>query len=440
VLNVEAMDPVERLVQLLREEEDYLLLRNPDVVGHLAKGGDVDLLAKDVPAFARKLVVRLGPPLMIMQRSYVLGLFWRWGHIDLLPAIEWHGAAYLSSEDIFASANRNGHGFLEASLPLQAVVCWFSSLIWGGFFKERYRSLIVQAANECGEAFYKALEYAVGPRWAKILFEMAQMGTPEASVKWVKPLRRALWWRAFRRAPFATLRSWASFWIKELGLRLRPPAPWVAVLGLDGSGKSTVLKALGERLGHHRPLGDLWLGHWRPNRLMPSQSSGPVLDPHGKPPRGFLPSVGKLGLLLADWVVGYWLDIVHARAKGRLVAFDRHFVDLWVDPRRYRYGGPMGLARFVGRLVPKPDLFIVLDLPAEVAHARKPEVPLEEARRLRERYLALARSLPNAHVVDASRPLEDVVAEVEEILLSYLSSRAAQRLRAWGLLDSGGRR
>ncbi len=94
----------------------------------------------------------------------------------------------------------------------------------------------------------------------------------------------------------------------------------------------------------------------------------------------------------------------------------------------------MWLARLVGRFIPKPDLFFFLDLPAEVAHARKPEVPLEEARKLRERYLTLARSLPNAYVVDASRPLEEVVAEVEEILLAEMHERTKKRLERLGLV------
>jgi thymidylate kinase len=167
---------------------------------------------------------------------------------------------------------------------------------------------------------------------------------------------------------------------------------------------------------------------------MRSKASGPVVNPHGKPSRGFWASLGKLGLLIADWTIGYWFELVHARAKGALLLFDRYFLDLLVDPKRYRYGGPMWLARLVARFIPKPDIFVFLDLPAEVAHARKPEVPLEEARKLRERYLALARSLSNAYVVDASRSLEEVVAEVEEILLAEMHERTKKRLERLGLV------
>jgi len=144
--------------------------------------------------------------------------------------------------------------------------------------------------------------------------------------------------------------------------------------------------------------------------------------------------LAKLGFLLTDWIMGYWFSLVHLRAKGFLLAFDRHYMDLLVDPRRYRYGAPLWVARLVGALIPKPDLFILLDLPAEEARSRKREVPLNEARRLRQRYLDLTQSLPNAHVVNAARPLDEVVAEVEEIILTALQKRTTARMCNAGLL------
>ena len=63
-----------------------------------------------------------------------------------------------------------------------------------------------------------------------------------------------------------------------------------------------------------------------------------------------------------------------------------------------------------------------------VLQSRKQEVSREETARQREAYLELARTLPNAHVVDASRPLEEVVAEVERLVLDYMAERTARRL------------
>jgi thymidylate kinase len=111
-----------------------------------------------------------------------------------------------------------------------------------------------------------------------------------------------------------------------------------------------------------------------------------------------------------------------------LVLFDRYYFDLLVDTRRYRYGGPRWLIRLFGVCIPAPDLTIILDVPAEALRARKAELTLDEARRQRDEYLRLSRSLESTHVVDAARDIETVTAAAETMILDYLAGRAAERL------------
>src|SRR5437667_8896666 len=71
---------------------------------------------------------------------------------------------------------------------------------------------------------------------------------------------------------------------------------FVAVLGPDGSGKTTVIEQLVQQLrarGHESAV-----FHWRPQFR---RNGGPpivVADPHSKPPRSPLASVLKLGYLV----------------------------------------------------------------------------------------------------------------------------------------------
>lgn len=60
--------------------------------------------------------------------------------------------------------------------------------------------------------------------------------------------------------------------------------------------------------------------------------------------------------------------------------------------------------------------------------ARKPELTFEETAHQREMYLRVMEGYSNGHVVDASRPLDEVVDEVEMTILGYLADRAALRL------------
>jgi serine acetyltransferase/thymidylate kinase len=234
-------------------------------------------------------------------------------------------------------------------------------------------------------------------------------------------LRRALG----RSAPF----SFAGA-LGELRRRvervLRPTGMTVAVIGPDGSGKSSVIELV---LAGLAPAfrGTRYL-HLRPRVVGGGRaSSRPATAPHALPPRGRVASVAKLVHMLLDYVAGYALRVWPLTRRSTLVVFDRYYRDLLVDPRRYRYGGPMSLARWAAKCVPGPDLWVLLDAPGDVLQARKSEVSAEESARQRQSYLELAAHLWNAAVVDATQELPLVAVEVEAAILNALEGRLELR-------------
>ncbi len=201
--------------------------------------------------------------------------------------------------------------------------------------------------------------------------------------------------------------------------------PFIAFLGCDGSGKSSVIEAVAAEMAARGV--PVTRGHWRPSPLDSNRNTqASADDPHGKPPRGPLASVLKLGWLGGSWWLG-WLRGLRARASNGLLIFDRYHADLLVDPRRYRYGGPMALARLATACMPQPDIAFFLDAPADVLLARKNEVPKEALEKSRARYLALARTTPRIRVIDATLPLPHVVAEILNLLDSACFSNPDEK-------------
>lgn len=244
----------------------------------------------------------------------------------------------------------------------------------------------------------------------------------------LETLRGSLHNRAPAEPALRRLRQCGAEQARVLGRVLRPTGLSIAFLGPDGCGKSSVIKRVQQELRdvfrqidyqHLRP---------RPQARAASGSPAPVLDPHEKPPRGTLGSIAKLVHFWACYPVGGLLWTFPRRVSSTLVIFDRYYHDIQADPRRYRYGASLRWARLLERLVPQPDLMFVLDAPARIIQARKQEVPLSESARQREAYLDLARRVRGARVIDASRPLDDVVAEVITIILARLEARLAARL------------
>lgn len=186
--------------------------------------------------------------------------------------------------------------------------------------------------------------------------------------------------------------------------------PFVALLGCDGSGKSAVISQVA---GKFRDAGiPVICGHWRPEAVAGKARESPTADdPHGKSPHGLVKSILKLGWLWLNWWLGWWRELRPASHDG-LVMFDRYHGDLLIDPRRYRYGGPMRLAKVASRLMPQPDLILFLDAAPEVLLARKQEVGREALERSRERYLQFGNRHRQFHRIDVNRPLEDVVCDV----------------------------
>lgn len=191
----------------------------------------------------------------------------------------------------------------------------------------------------------------------------------------------------------------------------------VVFLGMDGSGKSTVIDTLQHELA--TSLSCIQVFHLS----FPLLNHGPnrtiVSNPHGKPVYSTPLSLVKLIYFAVRYQVGYWRYYRSVQSARHLLILDRYYHDLLADPKRYRYGASLRFATWVSYLIPRPRHFILLDLPVETAYSRKPEVPLEEARRIREGYLKLAARIPDIHVVDASQPVAEVVRQVKAVLGFY---------------------
>ncbi len=204
-----------------------------------------------------------------------------------------------------------------------------------------------------------------------------------------------------------------------------PRGLFVAVLGPDGSGKSTLIEQLEQEL--KETFCRTARFHLMPRLFRRGKGRGPVNDPHGKPLRSLPASLLKLAYYWLDYTLGYWLRIRPALVRSTLVLFDRYYDDLLVDPKRYRYGGPMWAARWLRRFIPRPDLWLILDVPEDEILRRKQEVPLEEMRRQRNGYRSLAAELQNAVYLNGSQPPEMVAAQARKAILEFLQEHYLAR-------------
>jgi dTMP kinase len=200
---------------------------------------------------------------------------------------------------------------------------------------------------------------------------------------------------------------------------------FVTVEGIEGSGKSTLVRTLADRLARHgidalttREPGDTALGR---------SIRAALLDVTSEPPT----PIAELLLYLADRHQHVTHVIRPALAAGRIVLCDR-FSDSTIAYQGYGRGLDLATVAMLDRVARDeitPDLTIVLDCPPDVglarAHARTgsrdrlEREPLAFHERVRAGFHTLAAADPSRHVViDTTAERETVAALAEREILA----------------------
>lgn len=354
-------------------------------------------------------------------------------HIDFIQRLCWKGMRLVDVRQVLATCARRGTACVPAP-GCEAAVSLMGYLFHQGKVKPAYRERIQQLTLQDREGFTACLAPVWGNQLAQALADRAAAGDWDGFAAWVKSGKRHLL-RKLAARPFEALRV-AGRTAATLARRMAAPTGlWVAFMGPDGAGKTTVAEAYRARLSTLFDAGHQHQFHWRPRWLpAPGKLAGHseaeivVEDPHGKPPRGRLVSLLRFGYFWLDFVLGHWVRVRPLLVRRNLVSFDRCYFDFLVDPRRFRLQVPRGLLRLFASLVPQPDLIFVLDAPASVLRARKQELGQDEIAAQLDALRALVERQPNMRTVNVDRDVPAIVEDLERMTLEFLDRRERRRL------------
>lgn len=213
----------------------------------------------------------------------------------------------------------------------------------------------------------------------------------------------------------------------------------VGFTGPDGSGKTTVIDQILERLGpvfrtahayyHFRPTLFGNLGEVAHSAGLKKEVDRDYSQPHRGGKTGALSSLVRLLYYSLDYILGYFVKVKTLTRITRLVIFDRYYTDIICDSRRSRIHLPYKFLYAFGKcLIPSLDYNILLTASSETILARKKELDAEGIQAINEKIDFLAKRKGYKKVLNEQTP-EVAVAEILNYIFDGQHQKNLRRLR-----------
>jgi len=344
-------------------------------------------------------------------------------HLDIFYRLHWKGIPLVPGRRILGRAVRR-RGLRVASPADAAAVSLLKELLQSGRLRQKTRRYVHAYATEDPAGFGSALGSCLPDDLVTRLADGVRNSAWGAVESQCGAARSAVARGALRRSLVDQCCRWAEF----LWLHVRERA-WagtglaIVMVGPDGSGKTTVARALEELLPRRELFHAARYYHARFGILPELKTFKRIL---GRPARraeeGMPPpspnARGAMGALRAlTYMVYYSLDFLLGRfvlyrrkMRSELVLFDRYFYDYAIQETFRRV--PMWLVLLLSGLAPSPDLVIYLDCPAQSIRRRKQELSVREILWQQDRCRKLLRRARHAFRVRSDMPFEEEIAAI----------------------------
>lgn len=244
--------------------------------------------------------------------------------------------------------------------------------------------------------------------------------------------------KVFFRRPISTITNIFRF-ISEKFQRIiicpRRYQNFIAVLGADGTGKSTFIEGLTSAIAFYfvSEISKSHVYHHRPT-LLPNLGtlgeSAKIMvedkdftNPHRRKPASIISSFIRMTYYWLDYFIGVPIMLRKDVQFDRFTIYDRYIYDFIIDPHRSRINLPYFIRKVFSNLVVHPRIVFVLLTDAVTIYSRKQELTIDEINRQLVEFTKLAKTHKRFIVIDASKSPEEMVDDAMKNIIENFTTK-----------------
>lgn len=165
----------------------------------------------------------------------------------------------------------------------------------------------------------------------------------------------------------------------------------ISIMGVDGSGKTTITKSLNKKLKKSKYL------HLKPYILFKDRRRV-VRNPHLQKKSSLIISF----IRIISWLISYKFFFT-INNNYKIYLFDRYAHDILIDPLRYKHNLSKNLTKFILSFFPTPNLWVFLNTDTKTIKSRKCELSDNELKHQIQNYFKFFKTQKNVLILNSHK-------------------------------------